>query len=66
MISNNYIDANRKIYHFFNFSGGCFVCIVCIFSQVWQAAFVEGVWALVALFFLARIMFFEYILNKTP
>lgn len=50
LISTNRIKA-RMMYHFFNFSGAALICITCIIGKVWQAATVEGIWALMALIF---------------
>jgi hypothetical protein len=50
LISTNRIKA-KKLYHFFNFSGAAFICIACVIGKVWQAAAVEGIWALMALIF---------------
>jgi hypothetical protein len=38
----------KRLYHFFNFCGAALICISCIVGQVWQAAFVEGVWSIMA------------------
>lgn len=58
LLSFDYIKP-RKFYHFFNFTGGAFVCIICVINQVWQAAVVEGIWSIMAFFFLMRIIFFS-------
>lgn len=50
LISINRIKA-KKLYHFFNFTGAAIICTTCVIGEVWQAAAVEGIWALMALIF---------------
>jgi hypothetical protein len=47
LVSSNRIKA-KKLYHFFNFTGAGFICATCVIGKVWQAAAVEGIWALMA------------------
>lgn len=56
LLSINRIKT-KKLYHFFNFSGASLVCISCVIGEVWQAATVEGVWAILALIFFTRQCF---------
>jgi len=56
LLSTNLIKP-KKIYHFFNCMGACWVCAVCIEGRVWQAAMVEAIWAVMALCFLIAQFF---------
>ena len=50
LLSTNKIKPG-KVYQLFNFTGASFICVSCVYGQVWQAAAVEGIWAILALCF---------------
>jgi hypothetical protein len=50
LLSTNRIKP-KKLYHFFNFTGAGLVCATCLYAEVWQAAAVEGIWAILAFIF---------------
>jgi hypothetical protein len=63
LLSTEKIKA-RRVYHFFNMTGALFVCLVCVAKEVWQAAAVEGIWCLMAGFFLLRLYLLEPLANR--